>query len=104
MLSASSLDDEHAAAVISGCDDFLRKPFRDHEIVDLLTTHLGARGVYEEEPPVIAVPNMGVLSALFADVPSDLLERLHYAAMLNDFTLMNSIIAEIRPHQPDAAW
>jgi CheY-like chemotaxis protein len=49
IVSASVLEEEKQAVFEAGCDDFLRKPFRHHEIFDLLHKHLGVRFVYAEE-------------------------------------------------------
>ena len=48
-VTASSLEEERAVTLEAGCDDFLRKPFRENEIFALLQTHLSLRFVYEEE-------------------------------------------------------
>jgi len=47
-LTASAFDEEKAVVLSAGCDDFLRKPFRDAEIFDMMHRHLGVRYVYEE--------------------------------------------------------
>ncbi len=33
----------------AGCDDFIRKPFKEHEIFEAMRKHLGVRYIYEEE-------------------------------------------------------
>ncbi|MEG4571438.1 ATP-binding protein [Microcoleus sp. N3A4] len=47
-LTASSLEEERAAILAVGCDDFMRKPFRDYEILDAMAKHIGVRYLYEE--------------------------------------------------------
>ena len=47
-LTASSFEEERTLILSTGCDDFVRKPFRQEEIVDKLAQHLGARFVYAE--------------------------------------------------------
>jgi CheY-like chemotaxis protein len=47
-LSASSFKDELATALVRGCDDFLRKPFQEAEVFEMLQKHLGVRFVYKE--------------------------------------------------------
>lgn len=46
-LTASSLEEERAAILAVGCDDFMRKPFRAGEIFDAMAKHLGVVYVYE---------------------------------------------------------
>jgi signal transduction histidine kinase/CheY-like chemotaxis protein len=63
-LTASSLEEERAAILAVGCDDFMRKPFRTNEIFDALAKHMGVRYVYEEinerphQPQPLAVSNL----------------------------------------------
>ncbi|WP_375491915.1 ATP-binding protein [uncultured Nostoc sp.] len=47
-LTASSLEEERSAILAVGCDDFMRKPYRDYEILYAMEKHLGVRYVYEE--------------------------------------------------------
>jgi PAS domain S-box-containing protein len=47
-LTASAFEEDRAQILAGGCDDFVRKPFRDQEIFDVLAEHLGVRFVYEE--------------------------------------------------------
>jgi CheY-like chemotaxis protein len=49
-LTASVLEEEKAIVLSAGCDDFLRKPFRENTIFDALTKHLGVTYIYESSP------------------------------------------------------
>ena len=43
------VDEEQRAVVLSaGCDDFVRKPFREEEIFETMARHLGLKYIYEE--------------------------------------------------------
>ncbi len=48
VLSAGGLQAEQADAIAAGCDDFVRKPFRDSEIFDAIARQIGARYTYAE--------------------------------------------------------
>ena len=50
-LTASVLEEERALVVSAGCDDFLRKPFREEQIFKAMEKHLGLRYVYEDLTP-----------------------------------------------------
>ena len=50
-LTASSLEGDRHVILSVGCDDYLRKPFRESEIFEMMGKHLGVRYVYEE--PVV---------------------------------------------------
>lgn len=47
-LTASVLEEEKAIVLSAGCDDFLRKPFKENTIFETLTKHLGVKYIYEE--------------------------------------------------------
>ena len=48
-LTASTLEEERAVILSVGCDDFVRKPFREADIFDIMNKHIGVEYVYEEE-------------------------------------------------------
>ena len=48
-VTASSFEEERAVVLAAGCDDFMRKPFREAEIFEAMAKHLGVRYVYEDE-------------------------------------------------------
>jgi CheY-like chemotaxis protein len=50
-VTAHALEEERREIMAAGCDDFIRKPYRDVDIVDALSKHLGVRFVYEDGPP-----------------------------------------------------
>ncbi|MEO1667559.1 MAG: DAHL domain-containing protein [Chloroflexota bacterium] len=47
-LTASAFEHERQAILDAGCDDFIRKPFRNRELIGMLEQHLSVRFVYEE--------------------------------------------------------
>jgi CheY-like chemotaxis protein len=47
-LTASVLEEEKAITLSAGCDDFMRKPFKESMIFDILNKHLGVKYIYEE--------------------------------------------------------
>ncbi|MFN7715503.1 MAG: ATP-binding protein [Pseudanabaenaceae cyanobacterium] len=47
-LTASVLEEEKAIVLSAGCDDFLRKPFKEQVIFEALTKHLGVQYIYEK--------------------------------------------------------
>jgi signal transduction histidine kinase/DNA-binding NarL/FixJ family response regulator len=47
-LTASVLEEEKAIVLSTGCDDFVRKPFREHLIFEMLVKHLGVEFIYED--------------------------------------------------------
>ena len=59
-LTASAFEEERAAILAAGCDDFVRKPFQEHTIFEKMSEYLGVSYLYEEvesgessSPPVL---------------------------------------------------
>ena len=50
-LTASVLEEEKAVILSAGCDDFIRKPFRDEALFDAIAKHLGVQFIYAEINP-----------------------------------------------------
>lgn len=46
-LTASAFEEDRVKILEHGCDDFMRKPFREHEIFAMLSKHLGAQFIHE---------------------------------------------------------
>ncbi len=109
-LTASVLEEDRTVILSGGCDAFIRKPFRESEIFDALTKHLGVRFVYEEiekdEPKAAAeratstLPHTELIARLAA-LPTDWLATLEQATILGDFNAISANIAQI--HERDAA-
>jgi signal transduction histidine kinase/DNA-binding response OmpR family regulator len=82
-LTAHALEEEKERILAAGCDDFVRKPFREQEIFEVLGKHLGLRYEYEdsreESEPVEA--EVEIRPEQLAALPADLLGRLHDAAV-----------------------
>lgn len=68
-LSASAFEENRALILASGCDDFIRKPFRPEDVLSALENHIGVRFVEdpEEEPATAAPTNSDTVS--FRGVP-----------------------------------
>src|ERR671933_631213 len=47
-LTASTLEEERGVVTSAGCDDFLRKPFREADIFEMMNKHIGVCYVYDE--------------------------------------------------------
>jgi PAS domain S-box-containing protein len=99
-LTASPLDAERATALSVGCDDFIRKPFREEDIFDAMNKHLGVRYVYEEVTALgtsIPTKAQALTQADLAALPADWLASLHQATIEGDVELMRTLIEQIRP-------
>ncbi|MDY6805964.1 MAG: AAA family ATPase [Cyanobacteriota bacterium] len=76
-VTASILEEEKAVVLEAGCDDFIRKPFKDGEIFEAIARHLGAEFIYEESTEDAAPVEEEALTAeALAAVPSELLAAI----------------------------
>ena len=46
-LTASAFEEDRVKVLEHGCDDFMRKPFQEHEIFKMLSKHLGVQFIHE---------------------------------------------------------
>lgn len=54
-LTASAFEEDRAKVLAVGCDDFVRKPFREDVIVEKISEHLGVHYDYEENHETLSV-------------------------------------------------
>ncbi|HEY9670060.1 MAG TPA: AAA family ATPase [Waterburya sp.] len=101
-LTASTLEEEKVIVRSAGCDDFLRKPFRETDILEMMNKHIGVRYVYENPTqPDSSVTDNTVQNVLtttaIAALPESWLAALKQAILNVDLELIFSLIEEIRP-------
>ena len=96
-LTASAFEEDRAAVLAIGCDDFVRKPFREHEIFEMLHKHLGIRLVYAEEPETSSKADKSVLTfERLQALPEEWLVALQDAAEETNPGAANAVIQRIR--------
>lgn len=95
-LTASVLEEDRAIVLSAGFDDFVRKPFREHLIFDILAKHLGVNYVYADS---LVHSEDEYLSELthkhFQIMPTEWLEKLSDAALEADSAQVLALIQEI---------
>ncbi|MCP4111837.1 MAG: response regulator, partial [Desulfobacteraceae bacterium] len=99
-VTASAFEEERAAVMSAGCDDFIRKPFEDAEIFDVIQHHLGVRFVYEDSQGLTeaeAGAGTAMIQDALAELPPDLLNALKQAATDGDSERLHQTVAGIRP-------
>ncbi len=93
-LTASFLEEEKAIVLSAGCDDFIRKPFQESVIFDVISKHLGVEYVYDEEDNT----EQKLLNLTPDDLkvmPQEWLERLYHGSRVLDDDLILELIEEI---------
>ena len=99
-LTASVLEEERAVILDAGCDGFLRKPFHNSDIFELMHKHLGVRYVYEDHSEISEAESeaeikLEDLKSELAKLPSDLLIELQQAIETAEIQAMQPIIDQI---------
>lgn len=100
-VTASALEEEREVILSEGCDAYIRKPFREDELLETLARHLGARYVYappEAEPdsaPGGTEERARIIERLAA-MPGALLAELERAAVVGDLARIHALLADVR--------
>jgi PAS domain S-box-containing protein len=100
-LTASAFEEERATALSAGCDDFVRKPFREEEIFEKMAHYLGVRYRYEplglsaksDETPSDTTTALSLLE----NMPAEWREQLHQAATQVDAEQIVQLVHQIPP-------
>lgn len=108
-LTASAFEENKTKALDSGCNDFVRKPFRESDIFNMMKKHLGVCYIYkqddEQHQQAAAAEHLSSadLQLVLAGLPSELLERLKEATDSCDADRIDRIIGDIRNHNDQLA-
>ena len=100
-LTASVLEEEKAITLSAGCDDFMRKPFKEYTIFEILTKHLGIKYIYEDMTDGNSQTGVKIneLSQLtteqFQIMPQEWVLRLYQAVLEADDQEIIRLIPEI---------
>jgi signal transduction histidine kinase/NO-binding membrane sensor protein with MHYT domain/CheY-like chemotaxis protein len=113
-LTASAFEEQRQTILAAGCDDFVRKPFQEAELLDMISQYLGAQYLYEELEPISSTnigfqPDAGSVELTSRDrltstslqiMPQDWLQQLHRAALQGSDLLIIELVQAIPPeHQ-----
>ena len=117
-LTASALEEERVVIISAGCDDFMRKPFREEMLMQKIAQYLGVKYLYEEvknedkrwslrEPPKASldVPINKPQCADFdlSQMPSDWVKKLEEAALKCLDHVIIELTKQIPPNQAPLA-
>ena len=101
-LTASALEEEKTIILSAGCDDFVRKPFREALIFDKISEYLGVRYIYADDLHAIADASDQPFSisdedlqAGLAQMPQEWLTQILQAATLADNDLITDLVHAI---------
>jgi len=106
-LTASAFDEDRAGIINAGCDDIVNKPFRQDDIFDTLSNHLGVRYIYQEEPDIkmriisdYLIPKRKIATAL-ESLPDDWKVSLQGAIQKANYSQILSLIDQVEENHPE---
>jgi len=95
-ITAHAMEQERVEILAAGCDNFIRKPYHEDEIMEALATHLGVKFIYADtQSSDEDLSNKINISEELSLLPPELIEQLLRAALLLDTGLCSSLIEKI---------
>ncbi|MGZ4958452.1 MAG: response regulator [Methylomonas sp.] len=97
-LTASAFTDERDRVLGAGCDEFVRKPFRESELFEVVKRLLGV--VYDYSPAQGEAPELGDISQTdlvewLAKLPATLRQRLRQTLEIGDVSEVSAVLEAI---------
>jgi len=98
-LTTGVFKDERALIISADCDDFLRKPFKESELFDIMEKHTDIRFIWEEDTPGYGQKQADekLISDAVSSLPPELLTELEQATVRGDTMRIERLIEQIRP-------
>ena len=97
-LTAHALEEEREPIMAAGCDDLVRKPFREQELFEALARHLRLKFIYEEAPrqeSTPEVPGLTLNPEQLDALPAQLLQDLRRAVIELDTARTHALIEQV---------
>jgi signal transduction histidine kinase/CheY-like chemotaxis protein len=95
-LTAHALEEERLEMLNAGCDDFIRKPYRDSEIFDALHRYLGVNFIYaKKQRPQKAQESLEAYESALGKLPIEIRKELFGALELLDENICLAVIDKI---------
>ncbi|MEM7758200.1 MAG: response regulator [Cyanobacteria bacterium P01_A01_bin.40] len=104
-LTATAFEEERGKILAVGCDDLVRKPFKEDEIFDKMAEQLGIKYLYEPLTPKNAPKSLNLpnLALNLAQMPIDWINSLRQSAIEVDADSLKQLINEIADNSTLAA-
>jgi CheY-like chemotaxis protein len=107
-LTASAFEEEKVNVLAAGCDDFVRKPFRESKIFERMSTFLGVEYLYDYQEPLEFNAEQVRAEDILTDealstIPDKWLAELNDAATRARSDQITAVLAEIKIESPQIA-
>ncbi|MBE2222222.1 MAG: response regulator [Anaerolineae bacterium] len=107
-LTASAFEEERLNVLAAGCDDFVRKPFRESEIFERMTAYLGVEFLYDQQEALKTNMEQSRVEDILtpetlSHIPEEWLIELNHAAIRARADQITAVLAKIEvEHAPVA--
>ncbi len=103
-VTASVLEERHDEILACGCDEVVRKPFRDHEIFESMARQLDIKYLYQDRGAEAAQKQgINLTAEMLAGLPPDLLQDLRKATLTLEREAIFAVIEHIEQLAPGTA-
>lgn len=105
-ITASAFEEEQAVALASGCTDFIRKPFREAEIFELMREYLGLsyiEAVWQADTTLAELKEEDKAAIDWSVLPAEVLSALEQAALRIDVEEVANLIETVRGYNSSLA-
>ena len=102
-LTATAFEEERGKILEVGCDDFVRKPFKEEEIFDKMAEQLGIKYLYEAEAASEKIQQVSHTLPNLSPMPPEWITSLRQAAIEVDADRIMQLVSSIPPHQSTLA-
>jgi CheY-like chemotaxis protein len=103
-VTASAFEEQREGILAAGCDDMVRKPFKEHEIFDIMAQHLGVQYQYKESrQEEVGVEKVILSPQMLAELPFDLRQELKETTLALDREATFEVIERIEKIEPQIA-
>jgi len=113
-LTASAFEEDRSRVLEVCCNDFVRKPFQETELLEKMAEHLAVQYLYAEpdhaepDPAESTASTRSVFDAVAAvaalqTIPAPLLAQLYQATIQLDSNQLMTLIEQFAPDQPALA-
>jgi Amt family ammonium transporter len=102
-VTAHAFEEERKEILESGCDDFIRKPFLEHEIFEALSKHLGVRFRFDEARCPVEGETNTLQATDLQNLPMEIINELLKAAELLDRSFCLEVVNRIKEYDNKCA-
>jgi signal transduction histidine kinase/CheY-like chemotaxis protein len=103
-LTASALEEDRLSVLRSGMDDYLSKPCREEDLLEIIRARLNLVYVYANDAGSREIESMrDTAQSLSPELPGELIRRLHSAVINGEKSLMDELIGTVKERDAGSA-